>query len=182
MNKKKNVISLVILIPFYFVLGYLFLGTPLAILYVGIGGILFLFLSSSVPILLLVSDKIREGNYSKDNVMLSVNITHIILVISLISFVIVYNNYFGDISPTLGYIVVSVSLLINILCLIKDIKKAWVWIALSLHILMFIIFIFWQTVGIILILLSLIYMIVHNVFVVSYGILRYSRLISIRRI
>ncbi|MFW5794735.1 MAG: hypothetical protein ACOCV1_04550, partial [Bacillota bacterium] len=114
MQKMKNIISFVILIAFYFVLGYLFLGSPLAVLYAGIGGILFLFLSSSLPILLLVSNKIREDNYSKDNVMLSVNITHIILVISLISFVIVYNNYFGDISPTLGYIVVSVSLLINI--------------------------------------------------------------------
>jgi len=178
----KNIISFVILIAFYFILGYLLFGKPLAIFAVGIGGILFLFLSSSVPILLLFSDKIREGNYSKDNVMLSVNITHILLVISLISFVAIYNNYFGDIYPVLGYIVVSVSLLINVLCLLKDINKPWVWIAFSLHILMFVIFMFWQFVGIILILLALIYMIVHNVFVVSYGILRYSKLLSTRRI
>ncbi|QWC00302.1 hypothetical protein KHQ88_01680 [Mycoplasmatota bacterium] len=182
MIKMKNIISFVILIAFYLFLGYLFLDSPLAILSVGIGGILFLFLSSSAPILLLVSDEIREDNYSKDNVMLSVNITHILLVISLISFVSIYDNFFGDISPVLGYIIMSVSLLINILCLLKDMKKSWVWIALSLHILMFIIFMFWQFVGLILILLALIYMIVHNVFVVSYGILRYGKLLSTRRI
>lgn len=173
MNNKKNIISFAILIAFYSILGYLLSGNLLTILTSGIGGILFLVLSSSLPIMLLLSNEIRENNYSKDNVILSVNITHILLVIALICFVSIYNNYIGDISPTLGYIVVSVSLLVNILCLIKDMKKSWVWITLGLHMIMFVLFMFWQVMGII-VFFAFIYMIIHDVFVVSYGILRYT--------
>ncbi len=181
MIKTKHLISYLILISFYVLLGYLLLGTPWAILAGGGIYLMFLLVSSYIPYQLLTSEQIKDGNYEKERVMTVVNITHVLLMLALIGFVIFYNREIGEISPTLGYIVVSLSLLINIICLFKDLKKKWTWIALGLHILVFIMFAFWQIVGFGLILLGFFYMAIHDIFIVSYGILRYDHLIRSKK-
>ena len=87
----------------------------------------------------------------------------------------IYDNTFGGISPELGYIVVGSSLLVNILCLIMDIKKRWAIITIGIHIVMFLLFAGWEYVGFGVVIIGFIYMIIHNIFVISYGILRYSQ-------
>ncbi len=170
--KTKQLISYLILILFYVLLGYLLLGSPLAILAGGGIYLLFLLVASYIPYQLLANEQIRNDNYPKDHILIVVNVTHMLLMLAFIGFVIFYNLEIGEISPTLGYIVVSLSLIINIFCLIKDIKKRWTWMALGLHILVFALFAAWQIIGFIPVLLGFFYMVIHDVFIVSYGILR----------
>lgn len=178
---QKNMISFIILIVFYMILSYTLLGNPMPIFTGGGLVIIFLILSLSIPVMLLYTDQIRDNNYSKDHIIISVIITHMILVVSLVVYVILYGNYVNAISPDLGYIVVSVSLLINFVCLMKDLRKRWTWIVLGLHILMFILFMLWNSIGIIAIIFAFFYMLVHDVFVVSYGILRYGKMMMDQR-
>ncbi len=173
---KRNIIGFTILILFYSVFGYLIFGNIYMLLSGGVLSIFFITISSIIPIYLLYNDKVHNENYSKNNIILAVNITHILLVAGFIAFIINYLHYIDVlISPKLGYIVVGSSLVINIICLIMDIKKQWVMVTIGIHIVMFVIFILWEQVGYVVLGISFFYMISHNVFVVSYGILRYSQ-------
>ncbi len=172
---KRNIIGFMILILFYSVFGYLIFGNIYMLLSGGVLSIFFITISSIIPIYLLYNDKVHNENYSKNNIILAVNITHILLVAGFIAFIIYYMYYIDVLAPRLGYIVVGSSLVINIICLIMDIKKQWVMVTIGIHIVMFVIFILWEQVGYVVLGISFFYMISHNVFVVSYGILRYSQ-------
>lgn len=176
MEKKGNILLYIILFLFYFALGYLFLGRQsnlASIRFIIIPSIIFLILSMVGTTSLLYSDFIRQDNYSRNYVVLNVFITQIILISAFILYVSLYGNNF-EITPLTGYIVMGASLLTNIFFLRKDLSESWVRIALSIHIFIFAIFIFWNYIGISIILLGALYMIIHNIFVVSYGLLRWQ--------
>jgi len=160
---------------FYGIFGYLLFGNILAILSGGLIFLFFVIVTSIIPIFLLNNDQIHNNNYSKQNIILAVNITHILLIVGFIIIIIIYENHLGGISPELGYIVVGSSLVINILCLMMDIKKRWAIITIGIHVVMFLLFAGWEYVGFGVVSIGFFYMIIHNIFVVSYGILRYSQ-------
>jgi len=170
---KRNILGFGLLFGFYGILGFLIFGRFVpALLWNGLF-MIFVVLSSLIPIGLLSNDDIVDQHYDKNNVILAVNITHIILVVAFIVFVIVYQRFLGEISPITGFIVFGLSYIVHFVALGKDLTKRWVIMALVFHTIVFILFINYGSIHFTILVMAFIFIVIQEIFVVSYGVLRH---------
>lgn len=169
---KRNITGALLLISVFGTIGYLLTENYLGFFSFFMTFILIFLMTAAIPYLFLGFDDIRQNNYSVQNIFLFICINHIVLIIGLTQFVRIYDNNFGDIEPLLGYIIFGVSLVINLLCLMRDLKKLWALLLLGAHVIVFLMFVFWPFVPMPILFFGFIYMVIHNIFVVSYGSLR----------
>ena len=172
---RKSVFGFFMLFVFYLVLGYLYLNIGIEFLIFTPFYVFFILILSFIPTLLVTSKNVL-GDERRNDVLLVVNIVHIVLVVMLIVYDTLHNYFLGDISLNTEYIVFGVSLLVNILVLFGDIKEKWVITALVIYTLAFVLFYY---IGVLifpyfplLYPFTLLYLLLHNVTIVSYGLLK----------
>lgn len=170
---SRNVVSIVVLFLYYAVISYLTGGNVLMFTMIPIL-FLFILLAQLIPYSLLTQSFICQDHYEHKNVLLVVNVVHIILTVGLFVVIALYNHLVGDISPVLGYLIVGISMVINLIILFKDIRELWVIFVLTLHIIVNGLLVLWDTLGFGVVFLGLGYLALHNIVIVSYGVLRHG--------
>ncbi|QMS85138.1 hypothetical protein [Candidatus Xianfuyuplasma coldseepsis] len=176
---SRSTLSIVGLFLYYAVISYFTGGNVLMFAMIPILFI-FILLAQLIPYSLLTQPFICQDYYDHKNVLLVVNVVHIVLTMGLFFTIALYNHVVGEISPLLGYIIVGSSLVINLIILYKDIRETWVIFALVQHIIVNALLISWDIVGFGVVYLGLLYMAIHNIVIVSYGVLRYKDIILTR--
>ena len=172
---RKSIVGFFMLFIFYIVLGHFFLNIGIDFLLFTTFYVFFILIISLIPTLLITYRNVL-GLTRDDNVLLLVNTVHISLVGILILYFTLYKYFIGSITPITGYIIFGVSLLLNIVVLFEDIKEKWFITALLIYVLAFVLLHYIEYLLIWNLLffypIPAIYLILHNVTILSYKILK----------
>jgi len=172
---RKSIFGFFMLFLFYLVLGYYFLGIGIDFLMFTPFYVFFILIMSLIPSI-AITYRNKLGFGKDDNVLLLVNTVHIFLVGIAIGFYVLYNNYVGEVSVLIGYIIYGVSLLLNVVVLFDDLKEnrfakallMYVFAFIALHFVHYLLewdLLFFYP-------MPAIYLLLHNVTIISYTILR----------
>lgn len=177
---RINIITSLLLLGFYVLLSYFIIGGLILPLLVMVIVIVF-FMNASIYVL-LQSDFINTQKYKNDYVLSVINVVHIFLIISFVLYIIIYDQSIGlDISPLTGHLLFLLSILVNIIILIRDFRLNCVKISLIIYLLAYGLFAFYMYIPYLILLTVFGYVVVHNIAVVSYGFLRYIPLFRTKK-
>jgi hypothetical protein len=172
---KTSILGFFMLFIFYIVLGYHYLNIGIDFLLFTTFYVFFILILSIIPSLAITYKNIL-GLGREDNVMLLVNTVHIILGGTLILYFELYRYFLGSITPTTGYILFGITLVVNVVILLEHMNEKWIIKVFSVYILAFVLLHFieylleWNL--LFFYPLPAIYLLLHNVTILSYGFLK----------
>lgn len=172
---KKSILGFFMLFTFYIIFGYYYLNIGIDFVLFTPFYVFFILILSLIPTLSITYRNVL-GLGREDNVLLLVNTVHITLVGILILFAVLYNHFIGSVFSINGYLIFVVSLILNIIVLFEDAKEKWAITALIIYTLAFVslyyveYLLLWNL--LFLYPLPLLYLLLHNVTILSYRILK----------